>query len=92
MAVRVSNVELPSVAALFADVSARGLKRHRRWSPGRTPRSHRTPTAAPPTTRVRTAAWTFLSGCPTVTTGVSTPHFTALQATEVPADVMEMFQ
>lgn len=44
MAVRANAVELPSVTALFADVSSRGLKRQRRWSPS-TPRTPRTPTA-----------------------------------------------
>ncbi len=33
MAVRTNVVDLPSVTALFADVSSRGLKRQRRWSP-----------------------------------------------------------
>ncbi|CAL8461604.1 g1135 [Coccomyxa elongata] len=44
MAVRANAVELPSVTALFADVSSRGLKRQRRWSPS-TPRTPRTPIA-----------------------------------------------
>jgi len=60
----VSNVELPSVSALFADVSARGLKRRRRWSPVQTPCTPRTPTAGPPATRVRNASpKEFASGC-----------------------------
>ena len=33
MAIRTNAVDLPSVTALFADVSSRGLKRQRRWSP-----------------------------------------------------------
>ena len=36
MQARASQVELPSVAALFADISSKGPERQRRWSP-RTP-------------------------------------------------------
>ena len=36
MQARASQVELPSVAALFADISSSGPERQRRWSP-RTP-------------------------------------------------------
>lgn len=33
MQARTSQVELPSVTALFADISSRGPERQRRWSP-----------------------------------------------------------
>ena len=36
MQARTSQVELPSVTALFADISSKGPERQRRWSP-RTP-------------------------------------------------------
>ena len=46
MQARASQVELPSVAALFADISSKGPKRQRRWSP-RTPGTPRVWPKAP---------------------------------------------
>ena len=47
MQARTSQVELPSVTALFADISSKGPERQRRWSP-RTPITPKVPGCTAP--------------------------------------------
>ena len=48
MQARTSQVELPSVTALFADISSKGPERQRRWLP-RTPITPKVPGCTPAT-------------------------------------------